>query len=359
MLDYEIKKLIDSGMSQQKTADMLGVSRGKVIRALKRINEGKVIIGENTLYSQLQQLLMRGATEEDLCLKLQVSKKVLQVALGELLESGYQIEEGSEGLKLRREVILQDINQHEAPWKGDKIIRFGVCSDNQLNSKYTQISHAHKLYDIYEEEGIKTVYHAGDLDEGEKMRPGHEYECYTQGADDHVEEIVKNYPQRKDIKTYFITGNHDLSIVKRAGYDIGPAISQKRSDMVYLGQNWATINLTPNCVLEVRHPGDGTAYAISYKLQKMIDAMSGGEKPNILVVGHYHKVEYLFYRNIHVYQTGCLQAQTPWMKGKQIAAMMGGWIIEAHVDGDGTVTRIKHEFIPFYYAIPDDYKNWR
>jgi hypothetical protein len=54
-----------------------------------------------------------------------------------------------------------------------------------------------------------------------------------------------------------------------------------------------------------------------------------------------------------------LQGQTPWMKGRQIAAMLGGWIIEAHVDEEGTVTRIKHEFIPFYYAIPNDYENWR
>ena len=82
-------------------------------------------------------------------------------------------------------------------WSGDKVIRFGVMGDTQINSKYTQLTHLHKLYDIYEQEGIETVFHTGDIDEGEEMRMGHKYECYTQGADDHVAEIVRTYPKRK------------------------------------------------------------------------------------------------------------------------------------------------------------------
>jgi hypothetical protein len=91
----------------------------------------------------------------------------------------------------------------------------------------------------------------------------------------------------------------------------------------------------------------------------MIDAMQGGDKPNILAIGHYHKAEYLFYRNIHAFQTGTFQAQTAWMIGKQIAAMVGGWIVEVHVDDDGTITRCKGEFIPYYKMLKDDWKDWR
>jgi hypothetical protein len=91
----------------------------------------------------------------------------------------------------------------------------------------------------------------------------------------------------------------------------------------------------------------------------MVEAMSGGEKPNILAVGHYHKAEYFPYRNVHCFQTGCFQAQTPFMRGKGIAAFMGGWIVEAHVDDEGTITSIEQEFIPYYVAIKDDYLNWR
>lgn len=245
-------------------------------------------------------------------------------------------------------------------WTGDKIIRFGLMGDTQINSKFTQITHLHKFYDICQQEGIETVYHTGDIDEGEEMRLGHKYECYTQGADDHIDEIEKVYPQRKGITTHFITGNHDHSIFKRVGFDIGPVIASRRADMKYLGRDDAVIMLTPNCSLQLKHPGDGSAYALSYKIQKMVDALSGGEKPHIMAVGHYHKAEVLpLYRNVQCIQTGCFQAQTSFMKSKGLAAHMGGYLIEVNVDEEGTITRFKNEFIPFYKAIKEDYKNWR
>lgn len=244
-------------------------------------------------------------------------------------------------------------------WTGDKIIRFGLHGDTQYNSKFTQITHHHKFYDILQKEGITTCYHTGDIDEGEEMRMGHKYECYNQGVDDHVDEIVKNFPLRTGITTKFITGNHDHSIFKRVGFDIGPVIASQRKDMEYLGMDEAIIMLTPNCSLKLMHPGDGTAYAISYKIQKQIEAMSGGEKPNIYAVGHYHKADYIFYRNVHAFQTGCFQGDTPFTRAKGISIHLGGWIIEIHVDEEGTITRIKQEFIPFYKAIKEDYKNWQ
>lgn len=244
-------------------------------------------------------------------------------------------------------------------WGGNKLVRFGLMGDTQFNSKYTQITYLHDFYDVCAEEGIKHIYHTGDIDDGEQMRKGHQYECYTQGADDHENEIVKNYPKRDGITTHFITGNHDASMIKHCGHDIGKAIASRRPDMEYLGQDCAIVNLTPNCTLELRHPWDGTSYAISYKTQRLINAMFGGEKPHILAIGHYHKAEYLPYRNVHAIQTGCFQAQTPFERGKGIDIQMGGWIIEATVNDDGTIRRFKQSFVPYYIAIKNDYKNWR
>jgi hypothetical protein len=193
------------------------------------------------------------------------------------------------------------------------------------------------------------------------MRPGHKYECYNQGGDEHVDHICKVYPQKPDSKTYFITGNHDASIIKHCGIDIGLRIAEQREDMVYLGRDCAVVRLIPsipNCTLELRHPWDGSSYAISYKTQKMTDSMSGGEKPKILLIGHYHKAEYLFYRNIHCFQAGTFCAQTPFMKGKHISAHMGGWILDFEVAENGTIDWINQTFISFYKAIKDDYKNW-
>jgi hypothetical protein len=306
----------------------------------------------------LMDMLKRGTTVAQLSDAVGVTENIATAMIDEKKQAGFNLSEIGGAWKIVNDVIPSDNHYHRG-WNGDRIIRFGLMGDTQINSKYTQISHLHTLYDFYSREGITDVYHTGDIDEGEQMRKGHQYECYNQGVDDHASEIVRVYPKRDGVTTRFICGNHDASMIKLAGVDIGKMIADKREDMEYLGMDSAVVSLTDNCTLELRHPGDGTAYAISYKIQKMIESMSGGEKPNILAVGHYHKLEQLFYRNVHAIQTGCLQAQTGFMRGKSIAAMLGGWLIEMHLNIDGGVERIKSELYPFYTAIKDDWKNWK
>lgn len=248
---------------------------------------------------------------------------------------------------------------YDAEWNGAQVIRFAVMGDTQLGSKHTQLTHLHNFYDRLVAEGIDTVYHTGDIVEGLKMRVGHEYDLYVISADEMRDDVVNNYPSRPGITTYFITGNHDASIYKQVGYDIGAAIADKRPDMKYLGRDCAIVHLTPNCTLELRHPWDGCAYALSYKLQKMIEAMESDSKPNILAVGHYHKAEYIFYRNVHALQTGCFQGQTPFMRGKGISAHPGGWIVTIKVKEDGTILSFAPEFIPYYASIKDDWKTYK
>lgn len=263
--------------------------------------------------------------------------------------------------KTEKRVTIQNQEpiRHKATWDGTEILRFAIMGDTQLGSKYAQITYLHDFYDLCEKEGINNVYHTGDITDGLKMRPGHEYELYLISADEMRDDVVRNYPKREGITTHFITGNHDASIYKHVGYDIGKAIANLRPDMKYLGRDCAVINLTPNCTLELRHPWDGTAYALSYKIQKMIEAMESDSKPNILAVGHYHKAEYLFYRNVHALQTGCFQAQTPFTRGKGISVHTGGFLVTIHVDKDGTIRRFLPEFVPFYRSITDDYKNFK
>lgn len=261
--------------------------------------------------------------------------------------------------KEEKRVVIQnqEPSSHKSVWDGTKTLKIAIMGDTQMGSKYTQLTHLNNFYDICKEEGIKDVYHTGDITDGLKMRVGHEYELYAVSADDMIEDVVKRYPKRDGITTHFITGNHDASIYKQVGYDVGNAITRQRDDMEYLGRDCAVVYLTPKCKLELRHPWDGTAYALSYKLQKMIESMESDSKPNILAVGHYHKAEYMFYRNVHALQTGCFQAQTPFTRGKNISVHLGGWIVEIKVTDDGTIKSFAPQFIPYYASIKDDYKN--
>lgn len=266
-----------------------------------------------------------------------------------------------EKIEETKRVMVQNTEpeHHASKWDGATTIKFAVVSDTHFGSIYTQITHLHDFYDLCAREGITDVYHTGDITDGLKMRPGHEYELYEISADGQCEDVIKNYPKRDGITTHFITGNHDASLFKHVGFDIGRAIAKERPDMKYLGRDCAVVELTPNCTLELRHPWDGSPYAISYRLQKMIEAMEADSKPNILAVGNYHKEITMFYRNIHAMLTACFQSQTGFMRNKSLAAMMGGFIVTIRVATDGTILGFTPEYIPYYKPIKDDWKNWR
>jgi hypothetical protein len=98
----------------------------------------------------------------------------------------------------------------------------------------------------------------------------------------------------------------------------------------------------------MQHPGGGSSYALSYKGQKMIDAIKGGEKPHIYAHGHFHKAFYMYYRNIHFFSVPGLQGYTSFMRSLGLGNDVGAWIIEAKVDKQGNVISLKPELIPVY-----------
>lgn len=258
--------------------------------------------------------------------------------------------------KKRNEVLEAQVSELSDEQKINKNrfvgerIRFGVVSDTHLGSLYENLVGLETAYKIFKDEGIKDVYHCGDLIDGEKMYKGQEYEVRVHGKDAQARYLVDNYPYQRGVTTHFILGNHDLCYWKEVGADVGKNIEEARKDLKYLGREEADVDLS-NKKGKVRvrlvHPGGGTAYAISYAPQKYISSLTGGEKPNVILMGHYHKSEYLFYRNVHLFQAGCIQKQTPFMRRKRTPAMTGFWIIDILPDKSGVV-RIKQEFIAFY-----------
>lgn len=281
---------------------------------------------------------------------------VVIAALDELEQDGFTIDKFDDKIVVRT-MVTETINEViHRDWSGARMFKFGVVSDPHLNSKYQQLTHLNSFYDLCVQEGITEVYNAGDIVEGTYLhRAGHLYEIFNHSADDQVDYVIENYPRREGINTYFITGNHDHTHLKNGGYDIGKTIGKERDDMHYLGINEAKIQLTPNCRMDLVHPGDGSSYALSYALQKSIEAMPVDDIPQIYVVGHHHKAIYLHTRGIHALEAGTFQAQTSWMKGKRLAAHVGGWIITVHVDQEGRIIRFQPELIPFSKMVQNDY----
>lgn len=240
-----------------------------------------------------------------------------------------------------------------------KTFTFMVISDSHMGSKNEQVTFLHYLYDLAEERGITNVYHCGDISEGfKKSRDDHIYSLHAISFDDQADHIIRNYPERQGITTYFITGNHDHFHIQNGGANIGKRIEASRQDMKYLGINTAVISLTPNCKMELFHPQDGSAYALSYSGQKYLDSLSGGDKPNIIFVGHHHKYISMWYRNVWYFEVPSTHLQSDWEKGKRIRNDSGALIVTVTVDEDGTLLDCNHSMIPHIKHIKNDWMSY-
>jgi len=271
------------------------------------------------------------------------------------LTEKYNIKEANGLIWLEKSPVAEEREEREA-YTGEEEIVFGLIGDTHLCNKNQQLTYLHQFYDLCEAECVRTVYHVGDISDGYyPNRPEHIYELFKVGADAQAEYIIENYPRRNGVVTKFITGNHDATHMKNGGTDIGKHIAAARDDMEYLGYMTAKIWLTPHCDLDLLHPLDGAAYALSYPVQKHIDALQGGKKPRILAFGHYHKNLYMFYRNIHAICVPCFEQQTTFMRGKRISATVGGYIVTIKCTPEGIVREIIPRIVVYADMIPDDY----
>lgn len=308
----------------------------KVGRSLQGFRKARFRLEGNASYADL--------FDEDETLEEETNNNIIEPESQEVKE----ILEENKRLKIQIKKLTYGeripLHKFDGDW-----IRFGILSDTHLGSHYAHLDLLDMAYQFYEKEGIDKVYHSGDLCDGEGIYRSQVYEISHHGVDAQLDFCQEIYPQTID--TYFVTGNHDLSFWNRAGIDIGDLIEARMPKMHYLGQDWADVVLQDEegykATLRLLHPGKGCSYALSYQPQKYIEALYGGEKPNFLAIGHYHKSEYLFYRNIHCLQSGTIQKQSPFMARRNLAAMTGFWLVELMLDEIG-ITRCRVEFIPQY-----------
>ena len=230
-------------------------------------------------------------------------------------------------------------------------LRFTVISDLHIGHRDYRpdiLEHAIKYAKVNRSEFFLIP---GDILEGMSGREGHIYELNMLGATkqlDYGEQQLKQIPV--PIFAITATNSHDgwFSAKNNAGFEIGPELERRMGGKFrFMGYDEADLTFKNGLKIRITHPGDGVAYAVSYKLQKYINSLSGGQKPDLLFQGHYHKAMYMFYRNIHAFESGTLCQQTPFMKKKMTPAMLGYWFIEVRFGGRG-VQSIKPEFIPFY-----------
>lgn len=235
-------------------------------------------------------------------------------------------------------------------FSGDTVT-IGIMSDTHLGSKYTDPDMVSRAFEVFANRGVDMICHCGDVVEGMSGRVGHIYELTHVGYHDQRAHAIDIFGQWRDTPIYMISGNHCRWFAQQNGAHIVRDICDALPNAEFMGDDEGDIILQPRgnkkpTIIKLWHGGDGSSYAVSYRVQKIVESLTGGEKPNALFCGHTHKAMYLFDRHVHCISAGAIQRQSKWMRGKRLASHTGFWVAEISIcDG---IQSIRPEWFPFY-----------
>ena len=370
----EIEKLVkkNPAISEREIARCLNISR-HVVAKNRKICSTKSINTGTTVQSSLSDAIYKWLRQHKREVSIDAISDHFDVAIGKvrLALDTLRSEQKSIAVINENRISADFSLPPSEPSRFDiskfdgRIIRFGLTSDEHLCSKYHRDDIREALFDIWELQGITDVYECGNMIDGEARF--NKYDLIVHGMQNQVDYFVENWPQRSGITTRFITGDdHEGWYVQREGINIGAYIEMcaqraGRTDLQFLGHMEHDIIIgakNGNAILRLMHAGGGSAYATSYSVQKIVESLTGGTKPSVMLVGHYHKAEYSYIRNVHVVQAGCVEDQTPFMRKLKIQAHLGGWTISFKVDDYGNIHEFTPQFHPFYDREYYE-KNWQ
>jgi len=226
-------------------------------------------------------------------------------------------------------------------------IRVGVMTDTHLGHIKMPPERIYQAFEEFRKEKVDFITHSGDVTEGMSNRPGHIYELTHLGYAQQKKLAIDVFSQWTDTDIFAIDGNHDRWFIKSSGAKIVEDIDSELSNFHFIGHDEGDISLKGKAILKLWHGEDGNSYALSYRLQKILESLTGGEKPNAMVCGHTHKYVDIFERHVFCTSAGCMESQTQWMRGKRIAAHTGFMIIDYWVNDDG-ICKKTHTWYPFY-----------
>lgn len=237
----------------------------------------------------------------------------------------------------------------EITFDGTKFV-FAHITDTHMGSIFFKEQIWNAIIQEIEKRKVDAVFHTGDITEGLSMkRMDAVYDLTHIGYAQQKRYAVEMLNQIER-PIYAVSGNHDRFYLKSAGAHIVEDIAQECEHLEYLGEDVADFILSNNgrpIKIRLWHGEDGSSYATSYRVQKIAESFTGGDKPNVLLLGHTHKQLYMIERNIHCQSGGAVSTQSNWMRSKKMANHTGFWITEMEYNERG-ITRYTPTFYPFY-----------
>ena len=303
----------------------------------------------------LRVMLKKAYTLDEIAGKLSVDRDTATLMVQELRDRGVLVQQFGEHYQIHAAAPSTVITtKHIHTSESNGYYKFGYISDNHYGSKYCRTDVNDDLYDWFAAEGVRTVYNTGNYIDGEARFNKHDITVH--GMQNQVDYFCKHYPQRPGIVTKFISGDdHEGWYGQREGIDIGWLTQKtaedkfKRFDLIHLGFIEAFVRLQhaeiekASTTMLLVHPGGGSSYALSYAPQKYVEALQGGEKPAVILFGHWHKIFDLLIRNIICLGGGCTKDLDTFGRKMKLNYHIGGMIVELWQDDKGAITRYRVE----------------
>ena len=218
----------------------------------------------------------------------------------------------------------------DAPADGHTV-RLGVVSDTHLGSQYQALQELEAVYDEFACRGVSAVMHAGDVFAGVGMYRGQETDELLPAVDTYSRQVdyaEAEYPARDEITTYMIAGNHDLDgAFSRSLSSPVRALASRRRDITYLGDDRASVELTNGATVMIAHGRGPAGYAHSYRGQRFIESLGRRERPDLLILGHFHRAGFFVHDGVSCVLAACFQTQTPFLAANGIEPDVGGFVI--------------------------------
>ena len=290
-------------------------------------------------------------TLEDLCNKLDVSPAKLRQLLKEAGEAGYAIKLGAEHIGIGH-ADTDDVHELEVPPTTKGRYKIGVLSDLHAGSKYALRPQTRDCVNRMFKAGVRDVLIVGDLLDG-CYKHG-EFELRYSGVEEQTQDLARMLPCIPGLRYHAITGNHDFTFSEKTGLNVGQYITgafkdMGREDISFYGDRAATLAVGGTTV-RLLHPSGSCSYAISYKLQKFVEAFGSAEKPGILLVGHYHRSCYVYVRGVHT--IACPTFQGPGSAfGKSLglgAQAIGGLMLSWKLTEQKTLRHFRIETLNYF-----------
>lgn len=330
-----------------------------IITPALRVYKGGEQVSSVIAAEAVRKALSKRRTLDDLAQQFQTTRGAALDAVEELREAGYAVHEsdGAYWLDTTPRSGIDTLQAHEYTSRDDGSYVFGFTSDNHIGSKYSRLDVLGRLFDRFAEVGVDRVFNAGNWVDGEASFNKHD--LLVHGMHQQCHELARAWPQR-GLTTYAVAGDdHEGWWAQREGVDIGRYAEQcfreaGREDWVNLGYMEADIrmihaNSGATNRLRVAHPGGGSSYATSYAPQKYLESLQGGDKPGVVLLGHWHKLEFINIRGVWVIQTGCTQDQTPFGRKKRLDFQVGGGLCRIQQDPkSGALVSCTVELMQFF-----------